>query len=109
LHLCGCEWPQAAGNAAWDKDWKRINGLPLLLRGRGEVAELYVKKAMARFSKNGIRHVGDACSQHGADMARKVLILAEWEAIGRGRARLAYHRPRSCWNGVKCTSASEKT
>jgi len=50
--LCGCEWPQAGRKRRpGTKTWKRINGFLLLREGEGEVAELYVKKAMARFSK----------------------------------------------------------
>jgi len=38
--------------SAWDKDLEAHQRIILLLReGEGEVAELYVKKAMARFSK----------------------------------------------------------
>jgi len=80
--------------SAWTKTWKRINGLSFCSRGEGEVAELYVKKAMARFSK---RHTttGRSVSHMARDMARKVIILAEnEEAIGREGA-VAYHRPRS--------------
>jgi len=96
--------------SAWDKDLEAHQRIILLLReGEGEVAELYVKKAMARFSKTAYDN-WRSVSHMARDMARQSHYTGRgwgghWPG---GRGCVSSPAILLCIVG-NCTSVSEKT